>query len=249
MYFWFRKFRQEEGCVESRLSKWLTYFVLLITAVTVVGDLITVIFTFLEGEITTSFFLEALTILTIAGGIFGFYLFERRKIQYHREVSRRTFQYFAGATTAIIIIGVMLGFLSTESPTIARQRAFDRERASDLSSLSNSIETYAEKYGELPANLLATKNMVDYAYSNVNIYDPETKKLYEYRIVTPSKTQGTALAGEFELCANFSLASNNLDDSEWYRHDAGRSCDTKTVKLSNKKNNTNTYTYPSPSVE
>ena len=60
MRLWFRKFREDEGRTESKLSKWLTYLVLLVAAVTVVGDLIAIVFAMLQGEITTRFFLKAL---------------------------------------------------------------------------------------------------------------------------------------------------------------------------------------------
>ncbi|MGB4942768.1 MAG: DUF5671 domain-containing protein, partial [Candidatus Moraniibacteriota bacterium] len=113
---WFRKFREDEGRTESKLSKWLTYLVLLVAAVTVVGDLIATVYTLLQGEITVRFFLKALTIFGIAGAIFGFYYLERRRIQYHADIPRRTFQLIGRGVTGVVLIGVIIGFWLGGSP-------------------------------------------------------------------------------------------------------------------------------------
>ncbi|MEI8096783.1 MAG: DUF5671 domain-containing protein [Candidatus Moraniibacteriota bacterium] len=126
---WFRKFREDEGRTESNLSKWFTYLVLLITAVTIVGDLITVVYTLLQGEITARFFLKALTILVIAGIIFGFYYLERRKIQYHLDIKQNIFQLFGRGVSGFVVLSIALGFIASGSPATERNRSFDRTRA------------------------------------------------------------------------------------------------------------------------
>jgi hypothetical protein len=101
MRIWFRKFREDEGRAESRLSRWLTYIVLLAAAVTIVGDLIAVLFKLLQGEISARFLLKALTILVIAGIIFGFYFLERKKIQYGKGGPSRPLScsaFFSGSS-------------------------------------------------------------------------------------------------------------------------------------------------------
>lgn len=236
---WFRKFRENEGRTESRLSKWLTYLVLLVTAVTIVGDLITVVFTLLQGEITARFFLKALTILVIAGVIFGFYYLERRKIQYHLDIPRTIFQFFGRGVTALVVLAVVLGFIAGGSPTTERNRAFDRTRVEHLSSLSSCIENYARNLGQLPASLDTLRQSSQFSYCSRFMQDPETRAAYSYRVVTPSRTEGAGRVGEFELCATFAFASQNgttgLADygssSVWNEHTAGKSCDTVTAQL------------------
>jgi type II secretory pathway pseudopilin PulG len=237
MRIWFRKFREDEGRTESKLSKWLTYLVLLATSVTIVGDLITVVFTFLQGEITARFFLKALTILVIAGIIFGFYFLERKKIQYRKEVPRTIFRNFGIVVAAFVVLGIILGFFAGGSPETARKRAFDTQRANDLSSLSSCIESYATDLGALPLSLSELKQSSMYSYCVGSMQDPETEELYGYRVVTPSRTQGVARIGEFELCATFALpASTNpgmYGDKAAIRneHGAGLDCDTVTTQL------------------
>jgi hypothetical protein len=66
---------------ESPVRKWLTYIALLISAGTVIGDLVTFVNYFLRGQFTTPFLLKVLTVLVIAGGVFWYYLapLERRE--------------------------------------------------------------------------------------------------------------------------------------------------------------------------
>lgn len=241
MRLWFRKFREDEGRLESKLSKWLTYLVLLVTAVTIVGDLITVVFTLLQGEVTVRFFLKALTILAIAGAIFGFYYLERRKIQYHADVARSTFQNFGRGVALFVVLGIVLGFFAGGSPTTQRDRTFDQTRSAHLSALATCIDQYASSLGALPESLAALRQSSQYSYCTTYMQDPETKKNYEYRVVTPSRIEGAARIGEFELCANFALPSSETtqpvgmygeaDNTLWYEHSAGRNCDVVTAQL------------------
>ncbi len=239
MRIWFRKFREDEGRTESKLSKWLTYLVLLATSVTIVGDLITVVFTFLQGEITTRFFLKALTILGIAGIIFGFYFLERRKIQYRKDIPRTIFRNFGIVVATVVALGIVLGFFAGGSPETARNRSFDLQRANDLSSLSSCIENYATDLGQLPGSLAELKKSSMYSYCADSMQDPETRAEYGYRVVTPQRLQGAARVGEFELCATFALSSFEINRDGYYgqsvtfwnEHGAGLDCDTVTAQL------------------
>ncbi len=238
---WFRKFREDEGRTESALSKGLTYLVLLITAVTIVGDLITIVFTFLQGEISVRFFLKALTILVIAGIIFGFYYLERRKIQYHSDVPRSTFQYFGRGVSVLVVFGVVLGFFAGGSPTTQRNKTLDQTRADNLNTLASCVEQYAGNLGALPLSFADLRTSSQYNYCGAFMQDPETGQAYEYRVVTPSRTEGSVQIGEFELCATFALASYENPANKgtagyaggtiWHEHSVGRNCDTVTTQL------------------
>lgn len=237
MRLWFRKFREDEGRSESKLSKWLTYLVLLAAAVTIVGDLIAIVFTLLQGEVTVRFFLKALTILIIAGGIFGFYYLERRKIQYRVDIPRSTFQYFGRGAAGLVALSVVLGFLAGGSPQTARELSLDRTRADHLNSLSNCVRSYAESLGALPTNLDQLRQSSQFGYCSLSTSDPETGEPYTYRVITPSRVEGAGRVGEFELCATFAQATSDENRGlygemgVWYQHSAGRSCDIVTAQL------------------
>lgn len=237
MRAWFRTFRADAGKTESGLSRWLTYLVLLIASVIIVGDLIAVLFRLLQGEVTMRFLLKALTILVIAGLVFGFYTLERWKIQYRRDISRAAFRRFGWTVAGIVAVGVGLGFFAAGSPETARKRAFDMQREADLAQLAGCVERYARALGQLPVSLEVLRKSGTHAHCANWMQDPETGQAYRYRIVTPSREQGPARVGEFELCAGFSLASAGGAgpatgrDTIWRIHSAGTDCDTVTAQL------------------
>jgi hypothetical protein len=63
----------------SKIRKWLTYITLFIAAGVIIGDLITLLFNLLGGELTVRFMLKVLSVLLIAGLIFGYYLWDLRQ--------------------------------------------------------------------------------------------------------------------------------------------------------------------------
>lgn len=241
---WFSRFRDDPGVTESALSKWLTYLVLLIASVTIVGDLIAVLFSLLQGEYSMRFLLKALVILVIAGLIFGFYAVERLKIQYRHDVPRAVLRAFGWSAASLVVLGMLVGSFAAGSPETVRRHALDAERAANLDELSRCIEQYARDVGRLPDSLEALGHSPRYAACAAATRDPETGDVYEYRIVTPSRVEGSATLADFELCATFSMASP-VDVAErpirgdrhpiWSEHDAGRSCDTVTVQLVGKR--------------
>ena len=59
---------------DLRIRKWLVYFTLFAAALIIVGDLVTLINFFLQGELTSRFILKVLAVLFVAGSVFGYYL-------------------------------------------------------------------------------------------------------------------------------------------------------------------------------
>lgn len=256
---WFKRFREDEDKVESKLTKWLTYLVLLITAVTIVGDLIVTVYYFLQGEVSARFFFKALTILVIAGSIFGFYFLERKKIQYKNPITRQTFRSIGTGVTALVLVGVILGFSVSGSPKTERMRGLDAQRSSDLSSIANCVSGFSYERKRLPESLAELGKSSNFSYCMSNTSDPETGVPYSYRVTTPIQKVGTVTEGEFELCATFALpasgdmkggtgASLPLDPyavtSKWSTHGAGLECDTETVVLD--RGDTSIPTTPAP---
>lgn len=237
---WFKRFRDDEEKTETRLTKWFTYLVLLASAITIVGDLITAVFYLLQGEITPRFFLKALVILVLAGFIFGFYFLERKKIQYHKDIPRRTFQLLGWAVSGLVVAAVLLGFVVGGSPSTARMSGFDIQRANDLRTIASCVSGFAGNQKRLPDTLGELSQNGQYSYCLGELSDPETGVPYEYRVVTPSFVSGGVREGEFELCANFTLPSVKTSTAQnmygapvdkWSEHGTGKNCDTEKVNL------------------
>lgn len=243
---WFRRFREDNARTESLLTKWVTYLVLLIAAVTIVGDFIAILYTFLQGGISAHFFLKAIVILGISGMVFGFYFLERRKIQYKKDISRKMFQSFGWGFLGIVVLGIALGFLVAGSPALERSRTFDARRASDLETLAGCVRDYAQEFSRLPESLSDLKQSSSYGYC-LSLEDPETGSPYEYRVVKGFDSLQDGSESQFELCAVFSLELNEDEAmsrngesydvaggsliGKWGTHTIGRNCTSETVVL------------------
>lgn len=62
-----------------RIRKWLTYLTLSLAGITVAVDLITLIFNFLQGDLTTRFILKIVAVLFVAVSSFAYYLWDIRR--------------------------------------------------------------------------------------------------------------------------------------------------------------------------
>lgn len=62
----------------SAVRRWLTYLTLFVAAAVLVGDMITLVYNALGGELTVRFLLKVLVAAAIAGSVFGYYLFDLR---------------------------------------------------------------------------------------------------------------------------------------------------------------------------
>ena len=62
-----------------RIRKWLIYFTLFLTGLVAIGDLVTLIYNFLSGDLTSQFVLKILTVLFVTGSIFFYYFVDVRK--------------------------------------------------------------------------------------------------------------------------------------------------------------------------
>jgi hypothetical protein len=63
----------------SPVRRWLTYLTLFLAATVLIGDMTTLVYNVLGGEITTRFLLKVLVAALIAGAIFGYYLHDLRR--------------------------------------------------------------------------------------------------------------------------------------------------------------------------
>jgi hypothetical protein len=73
-----RAVRRDPSKRTSKVRKWLTYITLFIAASVIIGDLTALVYNLLGGELSVRFFLKVLTVGTIAGAIFGYYLWDIR---------------------------------------------------------------------------------------------------------------------------------------------------------------------------
>jgi len=212
---------------ELKLRKWLTYFTLFISAVTIIVDLITFVFNFLSGELTIQFFLKVLVVLLAAGAVFGYYVWDLRR----KEAKSKTPKILAWILSFVVLASIIGGFFIIGMPAEQRQRRFDEQRIMDLQEVQYRIINYWSQKEELPPNLNA---MEDSLSGFVVPLDPGSNLAYEYAIIDELS---------FELCATFKTSTEHFDSTsqnskysspyppsqQRWKHEAERTCFTRTI--------------------
>jgi hypothetical protein len=214
---------------ESWLRKWLAYITLFVAGGVIAGDLVTVIYMFLDGqELTTGFLLKVLALLVIAGGVFVYYLREIRNVISSGE--RMIWRIVA----LILIVGsIVLGFAVIGSPASQRQLRYDQQKISDLQTIQWQIVNHYQQKGSIPSSLSELEDPI----SGFTLpTDPQTGEQYEYTLIGQS-------AKAFELCAEFNRESTMNSSialmpypvdivgkgNENWQHGVGRQCFTRTI--------------------
>jgi len=191
----YRAARQDPEKRTSKIRRWLTYLTLFVAASTLLCDGITLVYYLLGGELTPRFLLKALTISVVAGGVFGYYLWDLRQGDAKAEalVQRHPGVRALGIGVIVAVALALAGsFLALGTVGQTRARRLDSLRLQHLSSIAASIDTYWNLHRALPADLETLAGDRNNAPREVN--DPVTGALYEY---TPSA------AGSYDLCATF----------------------------------------------
>lgn len=209
--------RQERG-----VHKWLTYLTLFIASLVIAGDLITVLYYFIDGqELDMAFMLKCLALLVVSSAIFGYYLSDIRG-----KLNSRSRKVWRVVALAIVLGSIILGFAVLGSPRTQKLYKYDEAKVNDLMNIDGAVQSYYGNKGTLPKSFedLATLNYY------INRIDSQTQKNYEYIMKTPTT---------YELCAEFNMTSKNESSMAQYpyggtnwTHPAGRHCFAQTINPS-----------------
>ena len=204
------------------IRKWLVYLTLFISALTVIIDLITLIYNFLGGDLTLQFFFKILAVLITAASVFGYYLWDMRK---GNKSSPKLLKILGWAVSVMVLSAVIGAFFTIGSPARQRKMRIDSQRVYDLQNLQVSILNYYLQHSKLPENLTELSNSTP---GFVTPIDPVNSSSYQYTV------DSNLL---FTLCANFDLPSQekfseprpyfptyyDLTAGDW-RHEEGQVC-------------------------
>lgn len=215
---------------DARIRRWLLYLTLFVAGGFIIGDVISLIYGWLQGDLTIQFALKVLVVFYIAGTIFYYFLKAlRQQTDHARTVGR--------IAIAVVAAAIVVGFIASGSPFRARVERLDERRVGDLQTIQNQIvSVYWQSKGELPQTLADLQDPINGFIAPV---DPETKLPYEY-------TRKSVLS--FVLCATFETKSDATDgtsgstrsvypaypahpgdmNANW-AHDIGRVCFDRTI--------------------
>jgi len=214
---------------ESGVRKWLTYFILLVSAVVMIGWFIATIGSFLNGELTTKFILKSLTSILISGLIFSFYFYDikREDVSKNNNVMR-TFFY---GSMAIVAVSLISAFFFIDSPLKVRDQKYDQAIINKFSQIDSAINAYYAENKKLPAGLSDLLNGgSSYYLIDRDLTDPSTNQPFAYK-VNANDT--------YEICSTFKTENKSLVndksiyvDTRWL-HDAGYQCLKQRVAIIN----------------
>jgi hypothetical protein len=179
---------------DIRSHKWFVYLTVFLTSITMLVDLIALINTFLNGEITTRFILKVIAILIVMGVAFGYYMFELRK----EGVSNKIGNIFVSISILITVGTLVYAFIIIGSPNQERLRKIDQQKIYDLQNIQYKILDYWQKQSRIPASLNVLNDPI---YSFTVPHDPDFRSGknssdYVYTVID---------SNTFELCATFNI--------------------------------------------
>lgn len=216
--------RDLAGSLEARASgirKWLIYITLFISGGLVVGDLVAVVYYFIDGqELTAGFLLKVLSILVVAGAVFWYYITDIRN-----KLSSSFRKIFAIVALVFVAAAIVVGFMVIGSPRTQRLVKYDDVKLSNLRTIADEVRYYYERNNKLPITL--TEVAQANSYGGLVYTDTQFERPYTY-VVVDAKT--------FKVCAEFNRDSQNLNATKtypeletWSTYKAGEFCFTQTV--------------------
>jgi glucan phosphoethanolaminetransferase (alkaline phosphatase superfamily) len=165
-----------------------------------IGSLISILYNYFDGELTTRFVLKALTFFFVSIMFFGFYFWEIRR----REIEKKSFMMFYGGLLVFAIVCVVLGFVVIDNPKVTREKKIDNELVSDMRSFTYGVNSYYQDKKRLPKANEPSLNRTEGRFS----YQPGQEHTYQ-------------------LCGEFLRATDENDSrryNEDWEHPAGNHC-------------------------
>lgn len=192
------------------IRKVMIYVALFVTVLALVGTLVSLIYTYLGGELSIRFELKAFMVFVLALSLFGYYFYSLRRD--YTKVSRIPLLITVCAT---LVVGLSLvwSVRIIGTPQEMRAKRIDTVRLSDISRLQQEILNRFNVTDKLPTNLVELNNAFQ---GYVVPTDPVTKLAYGYKVIQQPvlKMNYTTTKKElvspaiFELCATFDIDRN-----------------------------------------
>lgn len=173
---------------QMKTRRWLLYFTQFITAITIIIDLMTLIYQFYGGEITSRFICKVLVVLIVAAAVLGYYHWELHRTNEASSLPK----LIAIVVGVVLMASIASGFFIAGTPAQQRNIRLDEQRINNLMELQNQVVNYVQSKSTLPIDLTDLK-----AWSGTQPVDPETQQPFIYH-----KTTTTT----FQLCATFGAA-------------------------------------------
>lgn len=187
------------------VRKILIYCTIFITILTLIGALVSLIYTYLGGDLSVRFGLKALAVFVVALSVLGYYYYSLK-----RDYSKKSIvpSLITILTSFLVIASVIWSITIIGTPTEMRAKKVDNTRLSDISRIQQEVFNRFQTTDKLPTTTAELENAFQgYAVPT----DPLTKANYVYRVVQQpvlkmnytTNRKELVTPGIFELCATF----------------------------------------------
>jgi len=237
VYVWVSRFLTKDifanpEKIGLRVRKWLLYLTVFLAVILLIGDLVTLIYSFLQGDLTMPFILKVISVFAVGATVFWYYLYDLRRPAGEFSKTAKIFAWAASFAVLLVVVG---GFFVAGSPFRQRLVRFDDQKISNLQDIQWRVVNYWQQKNKLP---VTPEDLRDDISGYVPPLDPQSGASYEYRATGNLS---------FELCAQFNLTSNDSSaypktsvarpapigvpgaGNESWSHDVGRQCFSRTI--------------------
>ncbi len=187
------------------IRKVMIYTTIFITVCTLIGTLVSIIYTYLGGELSVRFAYKALAVFAVALGVFGYYFYSIR-----RDYSKKTnVPIIATVVATLAVVASLVWSISiVGTPSEMRAKRIDSTRLSDISRIQQEVFNHFQTAEKLPVSL---EELNDAFQGYAVPVDPATKVPYTYKVVQQpvlkmnytTNRKELVTPGIFELCATF----------------------------------------------
>ncbi len=233
LFIWFLRIlhqdiRSNPEKKELWVRRWLVMLTVFIAGLVMAIDIIILINTYLQGDLSARFALKALSVLAVLSGVFWYFLEELRGT-WERKQGLSTSIGVAAALLVLVAVGA--SFFIIGSPEAARNERFDEQKIADLQNIQWQLVSFWQSKQTLPESL---EELNDPISGFVPPLDTQTGASYRYERTS---------SASFTLCATFNLPSRDMTSKEStpmrpvtidpmnenWTHDAGETCFDRTV--------------------
>ncbi|MFN3959872.1 MAG: DUF5671 domain-containing protein [Parvularculaceae bacterium] len=194
------KKRRDPDRRRSRVRAWLTYVTLIFAAGALIGDLVAVVYQFLEGGLTARFLSKAGVVGVISAAILWNYSRDAERMTGGVDLPGRL---LAIISTLVVAALVAWAFSIVRSPAAARARVADDQRVENLITMTRLADCHLTYFGRLDDEFppmraalaeLGARKPIAAGCTEPEPIDPISGQAYRYRRLD---------ADSYELCATF----------------------------------------------
>jgi hypothetical protein len=240
-----KKVKEQLGDMADTDSQELTRLQVLVAGGFLLGDLATVIYTWLGGELSDRFLFKALALLLVMGLVFYYYTEDTKGVwQEKKELAK----YFSWLTVALVALVVVGGVYFIKSPTEARETGLDSRQISDLQAIQQNIVDFMNSDDKLPETL------AELPYAPIA---PKERTPYRYEVtdngfVLCATFYGTATSTDRIVATDYKIvfpinSELSLKNANDWRYESGEYCFERELKeLSEEEQSVLNKKLPSP---